>query len=802
MQIWWMLSRKSSTCSHKEGNMGFLDILTGSSSAAVKGNRVADALPYEELYADGTILTKDWGLMKCWHVDYPDTSMSLAAADDVSERIARAFHNHPYEMKECKTAYWFIMERVPMNISANAVASGLENMKQVDYEIEQHRMDMFRDMSKNNMNKNFVCCKVQVSVDSTGITAKTLDRANSLFRQFEAALSSVNARPEPLTCTAEDPDRNIMTFLKYITGTDDAPFKCPPNGMKNVSDFLSTKTMQKGKPMIFGDKYVQALTIDAFPSETYANILILLQALPFCFRWSTRWIPRNNWDSQEMAKKMRREFRSGVKSWRTVMYENSTGLQSDATEAQAVTDVAEMEAVLNDLTHGETIGEMTSMVILIADSIEEINAQTQQVKRVMLNAGFDVIDEDRYSNFAAWRSSLPGDSIANRRKPFVTATNISHIIPFTDMYHGSPVNYYLKRLTGCGWPHVIGKLRTNELYYLNLNGPKDDVGHFFVIGSTGGGKSVLLGFLATQWMRYPNSRVIYFDKDMSFANICRRSGGAIYVPSAEDSDLSFMPLSRIREKPAQAVGWLEIAVQAANVELTPQISKDLMSVAKSWDLSEPTLERFTARLRGYNPESEAIPVLERILDDNELSKLFGGEKDEFNKDSFRRETMIEMGPLMNLGDQAVLPALQFMFDRMDELFDFDPQPTLLILDEAWKFLSHPVFRKKIKDWLKTLRKKRVFVGFAMQNIGDIDDAEEFLTSCHTRIFLPNHELRGAGSESIKELYRKIGLADNELEVIGYAERKAEYYISQTEGAALVNFDLDQYQLERIARDGY
>lgn len=156
---------------------------------------------------------------------------------------------------------------------------------------------------------------------------------------------------------------------------------------------------------------------------------------------------------------------------------------------------------------------------------------------------------------------------------------------------------------------------------------------------------------------------------------------------------------------------------------------------------------------------------------------------------------------MNMGDSVVLPVLDYLFSRMDSLFDKSPHPTLLILDEAWKFLSHPAFRKKIKEWLKTLRKKKVFVIMAMQNIQDVDDAEEFLTSCHTRIYLPNPDIRAGGSEVIRNLYKKLGLSDGEMDIIGYAERKRDYYISQREGSALVNFFIDQEQLEYLSLDG-
>src|SRR3546814_10349446 len=66
---------------------------------------------------------------------------------------------------------------------------------------------------------------------------------------------------------------------------------------------------------------------------------------------------------------------------------------------------------------------------------------------------------------------------------------------------------------------------------------------------------------------------------------------------------------------------------------------------------------------------------------------------------------------------AVLPVLTYLFHRLEERFD--GRPTLLVLDEAWLFLDNPMFAGRIRDWLKTLRKKNVAVVFATQSLADI-----------------------------------------------------------------------------------
>src|SRR3546814_1156275 len=69
---------------------------------------------------------------------------------------------------------------------------------------------------------------------------------------------------------------------------------------------------------------------------------------------------------------------------------------------------------------------------------------------------------------------------------------------------------------------------------------------------------------------------------------------------------------------------------------------------------------------------------------------------------------------------VVAPVLTYLFHRLEERFD--GRPTLLILDEAWKFLDHPLFAARIREWLKTLRKKNVAVVFASQGLADIAES--------------------------------------------------------------------------------
>ncbi|WP_407238147.1 hypothetical protein [Escherichia coli] len=58
-----------------------------------------------------------------------------------------------------------------------------------------------------------------------------------------------------------------------------------------------------------------------------------------------------------------------------------------------------------------------------------------------------------------------------------------------------------------------------------------------------------------------------------------------------------------------------------------------------------------------------------------------------------------------MGDANAIPVLLYLFRRFER--SLNGQPAMLSLDEAWVMLGHPVFREKLREWLKELRKKKL-----------------------------------------------------------------------------------------------
>jgi len=112
-----------------------------------------------------------------------------------------------------------------------------------------------------------------------------------------------------------------------------------------------------------------------------------------------------------------------------------------------------------------------------------------------------------------------------------------------------------------------------------------------------------------------------------------------------------------------------------------------------------------------------------------------------------------------------------------------------VLDEAWLFLDSAVFASRIREWLKTLRKKNVAVVFATQSLADIADsaiAPALIESCPTRIYLPNER---AFEPQQRQAYERFGLNETEIELIATAQRRQDYYYASPRGRRLFELAL-------------
>jgi hypothetical protein len=182
-----------------------------------------------------------------------------------------------------------------------------------------------------------------------------------------------------------------------------------------------------------------------------------------------------------------------------------------------------------------------------------------------------------------------------------------------------------------------------------------------------------------------------------------------------------------------------------------------------------------------------------FIDGGKYGKIFDSRSSALSLDT--PFLCIEMGELMNRGKGCVVPALVYLFNLVEKRFD--GRLTLLVLDEAWRFLKDETFAGKITEWLKVLRKKNVFVVFATQDVGDVANSPlktTVIQQCLTKVYLADPS---AATSGMIDVYRAFGLSDPEIDVIAGAEMKRDYFYTSPLGRRLFRLDLGKITLGLI-----
>jgi type IV secretion system protein VirB4 len=428
-------------------------------------------------------------------------------------------------------------------------------------------------------------------------------------------------------------------------------------------------------------------------------------------------------------------------------------------------------------------GHLTTAIVVCDASAKQANEKLLAVERIINGRGFVTIRET-LNAVEAWLGSLPGNPYANVRQPIVHTLNLAHMMPLSAVWAGPAMNRHLNAP-----PLMMTETRGSTPFRLDLH--VGDVGHTLIIGPTGAGKSVLLALLALQFRRFIGAQVIIFDRGRSARAAAIAMGGES-IELGLDGSLSLQPLARVDEagEIAFALQWVTGLLTAEGVRVTPDIKEAVWTTLQSL-ASAPKDERTLTGLAVLIQSSALVAALSPYTLEGAYGRLLDGSAEQLSAADVLH---FEMEQLMQ-HKGLIAPVLTYLFHRLEERFG-SPQaqastsrPTLLILDEAWTFLDDPMFAARIREWLKTLRKKNVAVVFATQSLADIERssiAPALIESCPTRIFLANDR---ALEPQARAIYERFGLNLRQIEILGLATPKRDYYAQTARGNRLFELGL-------------
>jgi type IV secretion system protein VirB4 len=570
-------------------------------------------------------------------------------------------------------------------------------------------------------------------------------------------------------------DDETLSYLKRQVSPRATSVRAP-GGATFLDGMLCDAPLVGGIAPMLGNKHLRVLTIKGFPPFTHPGVLDDLSASAMTWRWMTRFVCLGREEAERELVKWRRLWFSKHKSMGALIKEMLTKEAATFANPDAIAKSEEVDEALAELgSELVGFGFLTSTLVVLGATAEEADEKLRNAERIIASRGFVTIAES-LNAVEAWLSSLAGHAYANVRHPMVSTLNLSHIAPLSTAWAGDAHNRHL------GAP-ALAVARTDGSTPFRLDLHVGDVGHTMVVGPTGAGKSVLLSFLALQWRRYAGSKVFVFDKGGSARAALLGMGGTA-IDLGGNGVAAFQPLARI-DTPngrADALNWVMTLLAQEGLADTPEVKEPVWSALGSL-MSAPPEQRHLTGLRLLVQNAAVQAALQPYTQEGAMGGVFDGAEDRLTLSDL---VLFEMEEIM-ARPKAAAPALLHLFDRLEE--QFDGSPSLLILDEAWLFLDSPIFAARIREWLKTLRKKNVAVVFATQSLADIATssiAPALIESCSTRIYLPNER---AFEPQQRQAYERFGLNETEIDLIATAQRKRHYYYASPKGRRLFELAL-------------
>lgn len=794
---------------------------------------LSDLLNWAALIDDGIILQKDGSLLAGWYYRGSDINSATPAernalrakVNAILARLGSGWMAHIDAIRLSSTSY-------PKSADSHfpdSVTAGIDNERRMQYQAEGTHYESVYVLTltytpplnaKSSLQSMMVDDGQVATSGGAGLwnkllcwlglrerkpTAKEKAKGEKVVNQFrtslveiEEGLSSVIRLQRLLSYKVQDEEGETHVadeLLQYINGTitgDFHPVKLPPCPMY-LDAMLGMQDFATGVQPRIGNKYIAAVTINGFPQESFQGILASLDEMPFNYRWSTRFIYMDAVESVAEIKKFRRQWQQKVRGFFSQVFQTKGG----AVDLDAAEMVGQAESALAEASSGLVkYGYYTNTIIILDEDPDRLEQYTRDTRSMIQKLGFTAAVED-VNAVEAWLGSLPGQSKPNVRRPMLHTMQLADMLPLTSVWPGA--EFCPSDKFPANSPALM-HCSTEGATPFRLNLHVDDLGHSLILGPTGAGKSTLLAIIAAQFRRYPGSQIFSFDKGNSLLPLTKASGGLHFDVGRDESKLAFCPLATVTNELEQAwaEGWVETLIQlqlAEGERITPTQRNEIhraMTLIRESGPEGRSLTDFVANLQ----DRELSEALKYYTVDGPMGHLLDAQEDGIHLSRF---VTFEIEELMNLGEKSLIPVLLYLFHRIE--LQLDGSPTLIPLDEAWLMLGHPVFREKIREWLKVLRKANAAVLLSTQSISDAVRSgilDVLIESCPTKILLPNEV---AQEESSKELYKMIGLNDRQVEIIAHATRKRDYYYLSPLGKRLFNLNLGPYALAFVGSSG-
>ena len=504
-----------------------------------------------------------------------------------------------------------------------------------------------------------------------------------------------------------------------------------------------------------GADFASMLSLKDYPDATSPGLLDSMLRLPFEMVVSESFAPQERQTARERIDLAIRRLKSADE------------------EAQA--ERMDMLSARDELGAGSVgFGDHHLTVLVRERNLERLDDATAAVAATLADTGAIAVREDTNLEPSFW-GQFPGNENYLVRRAMISTANMASF--------GSLHGMALGQAEGNHWGDAVTLLQTTSSTPFFFNFHHGDLGNFSVIGPSGSGKTVVMNFLAAQAQKF-SPRTILFDKDRG-AELFIRGIRGTYDRIRSGEPTGFNPLA-LPDTPGNRGflrDWLSVLLKAEGPEEDATIA-GAVDAAYANDSSLRRLRHFKELVSGSRrPQpGDLADRLSAWIEDGENGWLFDNAKDDL--DLSTRVMGFDMTALLE-NPKLRTPVMMYLFHRIEERLD--GEPTMILIDEGWKALDDEVFAARIRDWLKTLRKRNALVGFATQSARDALDsriATALVEQTATMVFMPNARAR------MEDYCDGFGLTEHEFALIKSLPAHSRcFLVRQPDASVVVRLDL-------------
>ncbi|RZP18875.1 MAG: VirB4 family type IV secretion/conjugal transfer ATPase [Erythrobacter sp.] len=594
---------------------------------------------------------------------------------------------------------------------------------------------------------------------------KDLRSLRAASQGLVAALSAYGATPlGEYTGPQGSTNSEMLELLSALYNGEMRPVRKPADDV-DIGHMLPYRRVSFGLDAIEtrgsgAPEFAAILGMKDYPEATSPGLLDSLLRLPFEMVVSESYAPTERQTARERMDLAIRRLKSA--------------------DEEAAAERADMLAARDALGNGAVgFGDHHLTVMVRERQLGQLDDAMAACAAALADTGAIAVREDTNLEPAFW-GQFPGNEAYLVRRALISSANMASF--------GSLHGFALGQAQGNHWGEAVTLLETTSATPFFFNFHHGDLGNFSVIGPSGSGKTVVMNFLAAQAQKF-SPRTILFDKDRGAELFVRGIGGRYdSIRSGEPTGFNPLALPDTPGNRAFLRDWLGVLLKAEGPEEEQTIAA-AVDAAYANDASLRRLRHFRELLSGTR-RPQPGDLADRLGawigagegSGGEHAWLFDNAEDRL--DLGARVLGFDMTALLE-NPRLRTPTMMYLFHRIEERLD--GKPTMILIDEGWKALDDEVFAARIRDWLKTLRKRNALVGFATQSARDALESRistALVEQTATMVFMPNSRARP------EDYCDGFGLTEHELALIRTLPAHSRcFLVRQPDASVVVRLDL-------------